>query len=107
MPREIRKLVFDAREIETAIGVYLDSSKAVAKSKHIVSVALQSGGEIGALIKLSIAIPGGRDEIILRTEQLGAAFILYCKKTGVPLPKGGRKMLSREDNSIVMEIAVG
>ncbi len=107
MPKEIRKLIFDAREIEAAIGLYLDTSKAVAKSKHIVSIALQSGGEVGALIKLSIAIPGGRDEIILRTEQLGAAFIIYCKKAGVPLPKSGRKMLARQDDSIVMEIAVG
>ncbi len=107
MPRETRKIVFDAREIETAIGVYLDTSKAVAKSKHIVGVALGSGDDVTALIKLSIAVPGGSNEIILRTEQLGAAFILYCKKTGVPLPKGGRKMLSREDHCIVMEIAVG
>ena len=49
MPKEMRKLIFDAREIEAAIGLYLDTSKAVAKSKHIVSIALQSGGEVGAL----------------------------------------------------------
>lgn len=106
MPKEIRKLVFTAQEIETAVGVYLDATKATARSKHVISVALQSGADLGALVKLSIALPGGRNEIVLTTEQLGVALIVYCKKTGIPLPKKGKKSVERDGGGIVMEITV-
>ncbi len=107
MPKEIRKLLFSAQEVETAVGVYLDATKAKARSRHITSVALQRGAEVGALVKLTIALPGGRNEIALTTEQLGAALIVYCKKTGVPLPKSGKKSIERDGSGLAMEISVG
>lgn len=106
MPKETRKLVFSAQEVETAIGVYLDASKIPARSTHILSVALQRGEEVGALLRLSIALPGAKDELLLGTEQIGAALILYCKKTRVPLPKGGTKSLQRDGPGIAMEITL-
>ena len=40
MPKEIRKLVFSAQEVETAIGVYLDATKATARSKHVIPTCI-------------------------------------------------------------------
>jgi hypothetical protein len=58
-------------------------------------------------IALSITLPGGQNEITLKSDQFGAAIILYCKKARIHLPKNGTKLLSLAEDGVSMGIKLG
>ncbi|MBV8913192.1 MAG: hypothetical protein JOZ05_09165 [Acetobacteraceae bacterium] len=105
MPSEVRHILFRPAEVVQAIREYLIKLQQKLPSGLVVEYGPETDGPDGAVrFRMIIAFSDGkpsltpktvRQEIVIETNTLAAALILYCRDRHIPLPAGADKVLQR------------
>jgi len=102
MPHEMRKLLFEAHELESAALAHC--------RRHGITVpegavgAVQVGTGPSSAVRLRFGTGVASPELSLNRDQLGDALIDYCHETGIPVPKAAAKSVCAEGQRIAMMI---
>ncbi|MDD9876398.1 MAG: hypothetical protein OXR84_03035 [Magnetovibrio sp.] len=105
MPRETRKLLFGAAELETAALTHCRRHGITVPEGAVGAVTV--GTDPGSAIRLRFGTGLGSDELRLDRRQLGDALIGYCRETGIPIPRQAAKSVRAEGDNIAMMIEPG
>jgi len=102
MPREMRKILFDAAELETAALAHCRRHGIYVPEGVIGSIS------VGAGPAQAVSLRFGRDaqasELSLDRGQLGDALLDYCREAGIPMPRAAVKSVRAEGSCIAMTI---
>lgn len=101
---ELRKLVLP---IETAVdaALELDSEQGGSLWRGtLVSAQIDSAGEAGLTVVVRRGGSGATEERKFTLSLLAAAFIRYCWKCRIPLPRNGSKRIEIADGGFVFTI---
>ena len=108
MPREDRRISFEPEEVYKAVFA-LCTQKQMKKPipGHITKVSEVSGE--GAIIidienPLDVERPRGREEY--SRDFIAAALMLFCRGSGIPLPKSARKSVMIADGVLVLRVQI-
>lgn len=105
MPIEHRRIVFSEPELLEAIRRHHMVASARLGSGEIASVAVAPDG-IGVTVRLAGPQPGNAATVPVPGPFLIAALIRHCTTVGVPIPKRGRKTVTRVADGIALEIVL-
>jgi len=105
MPRETRKLVFDAIELETAALHHCRRHGITVPEGAVGAVTV--GTDPQAAVRLRFGNGVRSDELQLDRRQVGDALIGYCRDSGIPIPRGAVKSVRAEGEQIAMMIDAG
>jgi hypothetical protein len=109
MPREDRRVIFDNEEVYKAIFA-LCTQKEMKKPipGHIAKFTI-SEDEIGT-VKIDIVNPLDTERPSAREEYsrdfIAAALMLFCRGSGIPLPKSARKSVMLVDGAMVLRVQI-
>ena len=105
MGREYRTIAFNAEEIETALAAYLAAREDTQVSSRNVT-AIQINDEAGFQAEVVFKNPllNGRARILLSEQEIIEAVVAFVTSKGHPLPRGGRKKISRVEDDIALLI---
>jgi hypothetical protein len=99
MPRERRTLTFDQDELIAAIYALADGTEKLTLDSPIIGAKPNEGRPVTATLDL---VDGGQLE--LGEAALGAALILHCVRSGVPLPKGSDRTLRIDEGKVQLVV---
>lgn len=104
MPSEIRYIFFSELEVRRALVKYAHLKKKTIRFEHIAEVVY--GGESKVTVRLMLKHP--EDDQLVPVEfsnaDLGAAVIIFCRDTYVPLPNGAIKTLHAEGDTLALSV---
>lgn len=104
MPSEIRYILFNETEVRRALVKYAHLKKKTIRFEHISEVAYSGSSKI--TVRVMLKHPG--DDRLVPVEfsnaDLGAAMIIFCRDTYVPLPNSAVKTLHVDEDTLVLSI---
>ncbi len=106
MPMELRKLFFQAGELQAAAVSHCLRSRMTLPDANITGVETQDNADAMLILRFSPDNPADRDQVVLNQDEVAAALIRYCKDNQIPLPRRGQKALSAEDGGISLLVNV-
>jgi len=108
MPAEIRYIAFPPVEVVRAITEYQTRRRDPLPSGAIVGFDVLATPAIEAELRLVDNDSGMEKTVIVRSEQLAAALVLFCINRKVPVPAKAHKLLyAGRDGGVVMGYALG
>ena len=102
MPSEMRKLVFTSDELREALINYALRTQRRLPAARIEHVAVAKAGGVTATFVYAPSDDHSPDPIEFDETNVAAAIILYCRTREIPLPRGGRKILTPFEDSVAM-----
>lgn len=109
MPREDRRVIFDNEEVYKAVFA-LCTQKQMKKPMpgHIVKITMDEDDASGVVI--NIENPLDTEKKSAREEYsrdfIAAALMLFCRGSGIPLPKSARKSVMIADGAMVLRVQI-
>ena len=94
MPTEIRHIVFDPAEVQSALVDYHRRRMAEMRRLSLADISIQDEPALRAFLSF-IDHEGALEVVELARAELAAALILYCNQTRVPMPARAVKELKR------------
>ena len=105
MGQELRSIVLDDEEFRRAAGIYFDTRKdCLIRSDNVARVRMADGQDPAASLEFTTPLIDGREELELDRQQLIDMVVSFCRDRAIPLPKSGRKFITRRDERVVLEI---
>ncbi|MBL6959374.1 MAG: hypothetical protein ISR52_10365 [Rhodospirillales bacterium] len=104
MPSELRKILFDPGEVQTAALSYCIRAQVYFPEGSLDGIEVENDPERTVVMKFSPKDPADPREVILSREQVAAALIRFCLEHQIPIPKDAQKVLKLEDTGIAMLI---
>ncbi|MDV7339491.1 hypothetical protein RYZ26_07805 [Terasakiella sp. A23] len=102
MAQEIRKIEFNLEETQMAMQVFCDKTGQKFPAGKISMVAAEAGG------RLKIEFNNDDSKIMpMRDKDMLTALLVFCQEKGIPVPKGGKKVLKAEGAKVVMLVKMG
>lgn len=102
MPSELRKIIFERREIYDALVGYNRLSKTKLPRGELQLVEMGRDNEVFVVVHCINPSTGDVQEKRLGASHLAAALLTYCKSKGIPVPRSFRKSLTVGDDEIVL-----
>lgn len=106
MPKELRKLVFDAAELKAAAYDYCLRSNVNIPQAPVDDVVVSDNDASVLTLKFSSGDVNDVKSVPLTRDQVGAALIKYCSTNNIPLPRIGQKILKVDGSEISMMVSV-
>ena len=109
MPREDRRVIFDNEEVYKAVFA-LCTQKQMKRPMpgHIVKITIDEGEASGVVIDIENPLDterkSAREEY--SRDFIAAALMLFCRGSGIPLPKSARKSVMIADGSMVLRVQI-
>ena len=105
MGQELRSIVLEEREFQTAAGLYFDAQdESLVASGNIRAVEMPDGEPPDATVLLRDPLVDGRTEVPVDKQQMVDMVVAFCRDRAIPLPKSGRKAIVRRGERVVLEI---
>lgn len=105
MPKEDRRLIFKNEEVYQAVyALCKQKEMPVLPPGHIVSVVEKRRG----LMEIRMINPAENQEEKLEytSDFMAAALMLFCKGSGIPLPKTASKSIMLKDGRVILRVQV-
>ncbi|WP_138379444.1 hypothetical protein [Luteithermobacter gelatinilyticus] len=104
MPSEVRHIFFEEAELRRALVKYALVKGKTLLFDDIKSIIINNSGMVSATLMIKKIINEPPIRMEFSTAELAAALVLFCKETGVPLPKKGVKSLNVDEDRVYMTI---
>lgn len=102
MPHELRKIIFERRELYDAIVAYNMLSKSKLPSGELQLVDVGEDNEVFAVCHIINVSTGETVEKRLGASYIAVALLTYCKSKKIPVPRAFRKSLSCLDGEVAL-----
>ncbi len=106
MPKELRKLVFDAAELKAAAYDYCLRTNVNIPHAPIDDVLVSDDDNKILTLTFSSGDVNDKKAVALSRDQVGAALIKYCSTNNIPMPRVAQKVLKVEGGEIAMMVSV-
>ena len=100
MTTEVRQIIFQQTEVCAAIQDYRRRRNEPLPAGSIMGISFGNQPDINATLKIQAQSDNSLISVILPTEVLAAALILFCINRKIPLPAKAQKKLLRVDDSV-------
>lgn len=101
MPKELRKIMFTADELQAAvINHCLHAGKTLPKGR-IERLQVSKTPEAMVILHFDVENANG-SEVVLSREAVGAALIRYCMQNDIPLPRSAGKGVQPDGDGIAL-----
>ena len=102
MPSELRKIIFERRELYDAIVSHNKFSKNKLPPGELQLVEVGQDNEVYALFHIINLATGEAQQKRLGASHIAAAMLTYCKAKKIPVPRSFRKSLSYHDGEVAL-----
>jgi len=104
VPKEIRHVQFDAQDLRAALTSYL---RRVSWTNPITGVGSIELAEdpFGPVAIVMTQTPHGPREVVVPSEDLHSALLMYCKHARIPLPIRSVKSLQRSGEALILDVS--
>lgn len=106
MPRELRKIVFSAEEVQGAAVGHCLHSQIPLPQANITRIDIVEDPLATVVLHFSPSNPAEPTEVALTREEVAAALIRRCVEQKIPLPRQAQKLLHPEDDGIALMISI-
>ena len=100
MTTEVRQIFFQQTEVCAAIQDYRRRRNEPLPTGSIMGITFGNQPDINATLKIQAQSDDSLISVILPSEALAAALILFCINRKIPLPAKAQKKLQRIDDSV-------
>ncbi len=107
MVSELRYIAFTHQDALNGAVDYLLRRQKRLPSGNIVSVRFETMPSVAARIGVARDDTGAVEHVLLKTEELAAALVLFCIKNEIPLPRHSRKTIKVVPDGIALVIGMG
>ncbi len=104
MPKEIRHVQFDEQDLRAALSSYLRQASWTNPVTGIGAIDLAEDS-FGPVAMVVTHTPHGPREVVVPSEDLHSALLMYCKHTRIPLPIRSMKSLQRSGDTLILDIS--
>ena len=102
MPHELRKIIFDRRELYDAIVAYNSLAKNKLPTGELQLVDIGQDNEVYAVFHIINVSTGEAIEKRLGASYIAVALLTYCKSRRIPVPRSFRKSLRYHDGEVAL-----
>ncbi len=102
MPHELRKIIFERRELYDAIVAYNSLAKNKLPPGELQLVDVGQDNEVYAVFHIINLTTGEAIEKRLGASYIAVALLTYCKSRKIPVPRSFRKSLSYHDGEVAL-----
>ena len=104
MPKEIRHVQFDAQDLRAALTAYL---RRVSWTNPITGVGAIELAEdpFGPVAIVVTHTPHGPREVVVPSEDLHSALLMYCKQARIPLPIRSVKTVQLSGETLILDVS--
>lgn len=106
MPRELRKIVFSAEEVQAAAVGHCLHAKIPLPQANITQIDIAEDPLATVVLHFSPSNPAEPTEVALTREEVAAALIRRCVEQHIPLPRQAQKLLHTEEDGIALMINI-
>ncbi len=106
VPRELRKLVFTADELKSAVFDYCLRNGVRIPQSPIDELLVEDSDSGFLTMRFSSPDLGDPKLVPLGRDQVGAALIKYCSVNKIPMPRTAKKVLKVDDGEVAMMISL-
>ncbi len=104
MPKEIRHVQFDQQDLRAALSAYLRQASWTNPVTGIGAIDL-ADDSVGPVAMVVTHTPQGMREVVVPSEDLHSALLMFCKHMRIPLPIRSVKTLQRSGETLVLDIS--
>jgi hypothetical protein len=105
MGREYRTIALNAEEIGAAVTAYLEVRDDTQVSpRNVTSIQIRDEDSFVAEVQFKNPLLNGRKSVLLNEREIVEAIVAFVASKGHPLPRSGRKRISRLDEDIALLI---
>lgn len=104
MPLEKRILVFKSEEVSSALRDFAKQQGRTMGEGAITHVRYNQQSDEG--VKITLCFSKGERKVEFTDLETAAALLAYLKKTGIPIPRRGKKALYVRHDDLAMQIDV-
>ncbi len=106
MPEEYRKMVFSSVEVFDSVREFCEGKGTLLPHDDVRELKFTDQPDQPVAITYITGARSSPTSITLSRDQLAAALIQYCRRRRVPVPRGGRKILTVNKNEVSLMVHV-
>jgi len=106
VPRELRKIVYCADEVQAAAVGHCLHAKIPLPEANITRIDIGEDPLATVVLHFSTSHPADPTEVARTREEVAAALIRRCVEHRIPLPRQAQKLLHTEDDGIALMINI-
>ncbi len=104
MPEEFRRLIFNDREVISAVMEQARKTKDPVPSGKMMFITI--GGDKTPFVQFAIETPEGQKTFKYDGPSLAASLIRFCIEQNIPIPQKAQKLVSAKDQRLIMDIKI-